>query len=186
MRKQTKNEGLEINRFDNIDILDVCCGGRMFWFEKNHPNTIYIDKRIAKKGHVTKPYNPNHEVIPNILMDFRQLGFRDNTFKLIIFDPPHLCCESKKSALIKKFGALDKENWRADLSLGFKECWRVLKDGGILIFKWGDTQISLQEVLSCFDYSPLIGHRRGRSIWCTFYKNGSTKCLDKQELKLAL
>ena len=26
-------------------ILDACCGGRMFYFEKNHPNVLYIDRR---------------------------------------------------------------------------------------------------------------------------------------------
>ena len=26
-------------------ILDVCCGSRMFWFDKENENTIYMDKR---------------------------------------------------------------------------------------------------------------------------------------------
>lgn len=26
-------------------ILDVCCGARMFWFDKENENTIYMDKR---------------------------------------------------------------------------------------------------------------------------------------------
>ena len=32
-------------------ILDVCCGGRMFWFDKKNPNALYLDNRImpAKK-----------------------------------------------------------------------------------------------------------------------------------------
>lgn len=40
-------------------ILDACCGGRMFYFEKNHPNVLYIDRRFEtvemkrKKGGAT-------------------------------------------------------------------------------------------------------------------------------------
>ena len=29
----------------NKRILDVCCGSRMFWFDKENENTIYMDKR---------------------------------------------------------------------------------------------------------------------------------------------
>lgn len=25
---------------NNKFILDACCGGKMFWFNKNHPNTM--------------------------------------------------------------------------------------------------------------------------------------------------
>ena len=28
-------------------ILDVCCSGRAFWFDKHHPNALYVDKRIS-------------------------------------------------------------------------------------------------------------------------------------------
>ena len=26
-------------------ILDVCCGSRMFWFDKENPDTIFADNR---------------------------------------------------------------------------------------------------------------------------------------------
>ena len=26
-------------------ILDACCGGRMFHFNKDHPNILYVDRR---------------------------------------------------------------------------------------------------------------------------------------------
>lgn len=26
-------------------ILDACCGGRMFWFDKAHPDAVYMDNR---------------------------------------------------------------------------------------------------------------------------------------------
>ena len=29
-------------------ILDACCGGRQFWFDKEHKNVLYVDKRVMK------------------------------------------------------------------------------------------------------------------------------------------
>jgi len=26
-------------------ILDACCGGKMFWFNKEHPNVMFADNR---------------------------------------------------------------------------------------------------------------------------------------------
>ncbi len=34
----------------NKFILDACCGGRMMWFNKKHPNVLYIDNRKEEKG----------------------------------------------------------------------------------------------------------------------------------------
>ena len=28
-----------------IQILDACCGGKMFWFDKHEPHTTYLDNR---------------------------------------------------------------------------------------------------------------------------------------------
>ena len=25
--------------------LDACCGSRMFWFDKQNPNVLFVDKR---------------------------------------------------------------------------------------------------------------------------------------------
>ena len=33
-------------------ILDACCGSRMFWFQKNQPNTIFQDIREYNKGFI--------------------------------------------------------------------------------------------------------------------------------------
>lgn len=32
-------------------ILDATCGSRMMWFDKEHPETIYTDKRKGTFGH---------------------------------------------------------------------------------------------------------------------------------------
>ena len=55
---------------ENKFILDVCCGGKTFWFNKNHPNAIYLDKR--KEDHkLNYDRNKQHIVInPDIVSDF--------------------------------------------------------------------------------------------------------------------
>jgi 23S rRNA G2069 N7-methylase RlmK/C1962 C5-methylase RlmI len=136
-------------------ILDACCGGRMMWFNKKHPNALYIDNRIAVKGHIQNGFNPNHEVNPDIVMDFRDLKFKDNTFKLVVFDPPHLSSLTETSIMRKKFGVLNKETWQWDLKKAFIECWRVLDDYGVLIIKWNDIERPYKTLLSLFSEDPL-------------------------------
>ncbi len=153
-------------------ILDACCGGRMFWFDKKNPNAIFIDRRTAAKGHIQNNWNPNHEVAPDFVMDFREMSFKDKQFKLVVFDPPHLDNTGPLSVMGKKYGKLDP-TWKIDLAQGFNECWRVLDDYGTLIFKWGEDRIPLKEVLALFPERPLFGHvtaKSGKTIWCTFMK----------------
>ncbi len=152
-------------------ILDACCGGRHFWFNPNQENTLYIDKRKCEKGHY--PARPNHNVSPDEVMDFRDLKFKDKSFKLVVFDPPHVTQAGEKGWIAKKYGVLDKENWQDDLKKGFKECWRVLEDYGVLIFKWNEVSIKHSEVLKCFDVEPLFGHptgKAGKTKWFCFMK----------------
>ena len=152
-------------------ILDACCGGRMFWFNKNHPNTLYIDNRVESKGHITK--KSGHSIKPNEIMDFRNLDFPDNSFKLVVWDPPHRTDFTKTSIMAKQYGILNKETWPYDLKKGFNECWRVLENHGILIFKWNEKQIKVKEVLRLFNVEPLFGHITNNSYttyWLCFMK----------------
>ena len=154
----------------NKKILDVCCGGRTFWFNKKHPDTIYIDIRREKNGFIKD--RPNFSVKPDRVMDFRKLKFPDKTFKMVVFDPPHLKKVGKNSWLAKKYGMLG-ENWEKDLTTGFNECWRVLKKDGVLIFKWAERDVKVSEVLKLFKKEPLFGHPTGRSghtKWICFMK----------------
>lgn len=155
-------------------ILDACCGWRGFWFNKHHPNCVYIDNRIEEKGFVIS--RDNREVKPDILMDFRDLKFEDKSFKLIVFDPPHLEGKGFENSIMgKSYGVLNPDTWRDDLAKGFSECWRVLEDYGILIFKWNDQEIKFKEVLSLFPVDPLFGHKTtnrkvNRTKWFCFMK----------------
>lgn len=159
-------------------ILDVTCGGRTMWINKKHPNTLYCDIRREKKG-ICKE-RPNFSVEPDEIMDFRNLEFADRSFKLVVFDPPHMK-EGKagNSIFKKKYGSLNKKTYATDLKKGFDECWRVLEDYGILIFKWSSIQIRTNEIINLFNKEPLFGHptgKNGKTIWLCYMKiPGETK-----------
>lgn len=150
-------------------ILDPCCGSRMFHFDRLNPNVVFGDIR-----------NEEHElcdgrtlnVNPDILMDFRDMPFKDGQFKLVVFDPPHLRKAGKKSWLVLKYGKLN-EDWRDDLRKGFAECFRVLDQHGTLIFKWNETDIKVSEILKLTDQKPIFGHisgKRSNTHWIVFLK----------------
>jgi ubiquinone/menaquinone biosynthesis C-methylase UbiE len=150
-------------------ILDVCCGSRMFWFDKQNENTVYMD--IREYDDVLCDGRELH-IHPDIVGDFRNIPFPDNSFNLVVFDPPHLIRAGKTSWVGKKYGIL-AETWQDDLRAGFKECFRVLKPHGTLIFKWNEDQIKLRQVLALTDHKPLFGDRRSKTHWIVFTKNNS-------------
>lgn len=147
-------------------ILDVCCGGKMFYFDKESNDVLFVDNR--KESHILCD-GRSFEVNPDIVADFKNLPFKDESFYLVVFDPPHLNSVGKNSFLAKKYGRLGKD-WQNDLRQGFNECMRVLKTNGTLVFKWNENQIKLTDVLKCFYASPLFGQQRGQTHWLVFFK----------------
>lgn len=157
-----------------MKVLDACCGNRMFWFNKNHPDTLYIDNRTMGPVQVGKGKNARtRQVQPDKVMDFRSLDLPDNTFYLVVFDPPHFTSLGANSYTAITYGRLDPFTWRDDISKGFAECFRVLKPNGTLIFKWNEYDVPLKEVLALTPHRPLFGHPSGKSQlthWITFMK----------------
>ena len=147
-------------------ILDVCCGSRMFWFDKKNENVVFMDKRIL---HDTLCDGRKLDIEPDIVGDFRNIPFDDNTFSMVVFDPPHLLKVGENSWLAKKYGKLS-ENWAMDIKIGFSECMRVLKPKGTLIFKWNEEQVKTSEILDTIDYKPLFGDKRAKTRWLVFMK----------------
>jgi hypothetical protein len=158
-------------------ILDACCGSKMFWFDKNHPNVHYCDNReVPRHEYYPKRYI---EIKPDTVCDFTDLPFEDNTFKLVVFDPPHLTWAGPKSWMALKYGCLD-ENWPDMIHDGFHECMRVLDNYGTLIFKWSEVQIPLKDVLKAIQVEPLFGHRSGKhnnTHWLAFMKMPRHTCI---------
>lgn len=152
----------------NKTILDACCGSRMFHFNKKNENVVFMDNReIEEKlcdGRTLK-------VAPDIVADFRNIPFEDNSFSLVIFDPPHLLKAGKNSWLCKKYGKLS-ENWPDDIKKGFDECWRVLKSEGTLVFKWSTKDISFKQILDVIKTEPIIFHKNNNTYFLIFHKGG--------------
>ena len=157
-------------------ILDATCGSKTIWFNKDHPAVVYCDKRSENLTGIWKSGSGISEractVSPDIQCDFTDLPFGDNTFSLVVFDPPHLDHVGKNAWMAKKYGRLD-ENWPQMIHDGFQECMRVLKPDGVLIFKWSECQISAGRVWMAIGQKPLFGHRSGKqqkTFWGCFMK----------------
>lgn len=91
-------------------ILDMTCGSKTIWFNKNHPSVVYCDKRYEQYASIWKSGNGKSErfctIKPDVVCDFTNLPFDDNTFNLVVFDPPHLVKAGETSWLVKKYGRL--------------------------------------------------------------------------------
>jgi SAM-dependent methyltransferase len=158
-------------------VLDACCGSRMFWFDRHDPRALMGDMR--REAHTLPDRSSKggaRELIidPDIDLDFRAMPFPDDTFHLVVFDPPHLIRNGANGWLAKKYGKLGTD-WRDDLQRGFAECFRVLRPHGTLVFKWNEHEVPVGTILALTDEKPLFGNRCGRtakSHWIVFMKAG--------------
>lgn len=156
-------------------ILDPASSMRSFYFDKKDDRVLFGDIRV-KETHLLTNGQTIH-IEPDEVMDFRAIPYEDNSFQCVVFDPPHMLNLSEKSWMRKKYGVLDKETWRDDLTKGFAECFRVLKDEGTLIFKWNEVSIPLKDILVLTPYRPVLGHPSGKRMgthWVLFIKTESS------------
>lgn len=166
-------------------ILDACCGGRSMWFDKNDKRAIFCDireehfivkDRIRKDG--TKWHGWTLHVTPDKVSDFTQMDFENNTFHLVVFDPPHRTTIGG-AVMEKQYGVLSGD-WRCVIRKGFSECFRVLKPNGILIFKWNEKDILVRDILKLTDALPLFGNKSGKRAqthWICFMKGEESPVL---------
>lgn len=147
-------------------ILDACCGSRMFWYDRENKHTIYQDNRELN---TTLCDGRKLEIKHDTFGDFRKMDYADNTFDLVVFDPPHLNKAGKNSWLAQKYGVL-ADNWQEDIKAGFEECFRVLRPFGTLVFKWNEVQIPFSEVVKLAPEEPLFGDKRKKTRWVVFCK----------------
>jgi SAM-dependent methyltransferase len=151
-------------------VLDATCGSRSMWFNKQNADVVFVDKRkesfVQCDGRVLN-------INPDVIADFTDLPFDDDSFWLSVFDPPHFDKLGLNSWLAQKYGKLFS-SWQIELKAGFDEVWRVTKTNGTIIFKWNTRQIPLNKILAVIGREPLFGHtttKNGQTIWMTFIKN---------------
>ena len=178
---------LKLTDKENATILDVACGGKMFYFNKQDERVLFCDIREVE---TTLCDGRQFEVKPDVVSDFTSLPFEDNRFSMVVYDPPHLLRNTGKSKFADLYGSLNEKarptgyqqikygalysDWRDMLAKGFKECFRVLSPGGFLIFKWNETDIKVSEVLALTSERPVFGHKSGKqnkTHWICFMKS---------------
>ena len=111
-------------------------------------------------------------VCPDIVGDFTNIKQPDNSFWHVVFDPPHIK-RNKFGEITKRYGNLE-DGWQDMIRDGFKECFRVLKPNGTLIFKWSEVQFPVKDILKLTDEKPLYGHKSGKKMnthWICFIKD---------------
>ena len=157
---------------DDKFILDATAGFRMMWFNKHHPNCIYVDRRI--------------ECEPDVVADNSKLDYPDGSFKLIVWDPPQIVEKGGtwshgNSNMKRDFGYLQPDTFASELRASFFELWRLLAPFGILNLKWSTKYRSTDEILKLFPVQPLFGQvsqnldkatsqRNVRTVWFCFMK----------------
>ena len=127
-------------------VLDLSAGNRAVWFDKAHPCATYIDIRP--------------EVKPDIVADSRALPASiGGDYDLVVFDPPH-----KNSAatgnMVRNYGHWTAEQITEIIGETAKEAHRVVKDNGLMAFKWNEHTRKLTTVLALLApyWEPLFGH----------------------------
>lgn len=157
-------------------ILDACCGSRMFWFDRHDSRAVFCD--IRRESHVLPDRSSRGgvrqlSISPDVVADFRAMPFRDETFDIVVFDPPHFYRNGETGWMAKKYGTLDRATWQDDLKQGFNECFRVCRSHGTVVFKWNENEVAVSKVLELAPVAPLFGNRYGKhqqSHWLLFVK----------------
>ena len=128
-----------------MKILDLSAGNRAVWFEKNHPDCIYVDLR--------------EQVRPTIVCDTRRLPFADGTFDLVVFDPPHTNF-GKNGLMSATYGWHTMPEIRDIIAGTAKEAHRVSKTEALMAFKWSNRDMRLGPILALMQdhWQVLFGH----------------------------
>ena len=70
-------------------------------------------------------------VDPDYIADVTDLPQKDETYYLVVFDPPHLNTIGETSWMCKKYGRLPQD-WKEFMRKAFSECWTCFPEGRLL------------------------------------------------------
>ena len=90
-------------------VLDACCGSRMFYFDKADPEVLFADNRELE---TTLCDGRTLLVKPDIHMDFRNMPYPDNTFKVVVLILRISCMPGQNHGLHKNTGFSPKNGKR--------------------------------------------------------------------------
>lgn len=141
-----------------MKILDMSAGARAVWFDKSHPDAVYVDIRPQVK--------------PDIVCDTRELPAEVGTgFDLVLFDPPHKNFAASGN-MAKNYGHHTAEEIRSIVRDSAREAHRVSKPNALMAFKWSEGGRKLTAALAWMSpwWEPLFGHgvshqQRGGTSW---------------------
>lgn len=93
----------------------------MFYFDKNDPDVLFQDIRQIE---TTLCDGRKFTVKPDIIADFTSMPYPDESFRMVVFDPPHLKYSgSKKEAKnwqMVKYGFIPAHGWKELLQRDFQ------------------------------------------------------------------
>lgn len=105
-----------------VRILDMSAGNRAVWFNKSHPDCLYLDRRES--------------VNPDIVCDTRKLPAEvGEGYDLIVFDPPHKNC-GPNSNMSKTYGHSTTAEILSTIEGSGREAARVSKPSALMALKW--------------------------------------------------
>ena len=70
-------------------VLDVCCGPKGMWFDKHDDRALYLDRRCEEHFNMYPSGQKRMSISPDIIGDFTDIKQEDESFWLVVFDPPH-------------------------------------------------------------------------------------------------
>ena len=131
-----------------MKILDMSAGNRAIWFNKNQPDTTYVDIRPQVK--------------PTVVADTtKDLAAAVGTgYTLIVFDPPHVN-GGKNSHISRDYGHHTTAQIRRIVQESALQAWWVSEKDAVMSFKWNDHDQKLETMLKLMDpfWEPLVGYK---------------------------
>ena len=135
--------------------LDATCGLRSIWQEKHNKDTTYIDIRP--------------EVRPDFVCDATRTPFHNQAFDMILFDPPHrkfspYIKSLGKRSMAFRYGSQTTAERNDFVRAAFIEFSRILKDDGVVLFKWNDCGTPITKILPlCVGWVVMFGQNFARA-----------------------
>jgi len=137
----------------------MSAGMRAIWFNKKHPDAVYLDHRSE-----IAPSDCNRRSSPDIVCDTRSMPSAVGAgYSLIVFDPPHVSLGAS-GTFGTRYGSYSVAEIRDIIKRSASEAHRVSLPDALMAFKWNDHDQKLKDILSLMEdwWEPLFGQQTAR------------------------